>query len=186
MFSTITMSFEEVAATYNISLEEARISAVRVGGFCATNITQDVIDFHSKKLGEATAKKVFHSGPGPYVLVSSSFIEIAGLVEDEVAAILAHEEAHIHYEHMSTLEEGTSPENGPNILSNPEFELEADRYAAARYGRSVMRSALVKTIYAVAKAVAELEEVEDDSTKFEEIHAFMTQTLQYRLDALVA
>lgn len=186
MFTTITMSFEEVAKAFNISVEEARITAMKSGGFGAIHVTEDLIKMHTEKFGAETVNNVFKNGPGSYIIVSSSFIEIAGLSSEEVSAILAHEEGHVVHEHVTSSEAAKAREEGKH-LNVADFELEADRYAAARFGREVMRSALSKVIYTVAKAASELDEEEKDNAgHFDKVHAVMLKSVQYRLDALAA
>lgn len=73
------------------------------------------------------------------------------LSEKELAAIVAHEEGHVHHKHLEGLEAG--------LMDDLSKEIEADAYAAEKCGASTLYRALRKTVLASVQAMAAEDEM---------------------------
>ena len=151
MFPIIMLSNKESAEIFNCSEELCRKSSLMVGGFCAMNITKEVFDQYATALGsEEKTNSLFSKGLGGYVIVNTDIVEKAGFIGKELEAILAHEQAHLEFNHLG----GCTIETG--ILVDASFEIEADQYASNLFGKDVVISALRKIIKVVVDETVEV------------------------------
>ena len=77
------------------------------------------------------------------------------LSEDELNAIVAHEQGHIHYGHMHS----AAAEGVEGVIDNMQYELEADAFAIEKCGAAALLSGMKKAIASTLNAAIKHYEV---------------------------
>lgn len=98
---------------------------------------------HINQMASMQVKPTTMIKPGAYIVVLEDFIKT--LNEKEKEAIVFHEVGHLVSNHLVDIGPDTLLVH-ETVLVSTKAELEADQYAAARVGKSAMRSALEKII----------------------------------------
>ena len=141
-YNVDAVSVAEYDAIGDDLANESKRLLIDGGGFLSTFISQDALDAAAVQFkGTPWEKEVATTVAGPVIVMLAEVA--AELTEEEKLAILLHEEGHIVAEHGSKATKFIG-----KIVDHVEFELEADAYAAARIGGSILKSALVKVITA--------------------------------------
>lgn len=154
--------------------------AITLGGFWATEVTQEVIDasmsIFAEKASDDFKLGITSARLGKTICCVD---EIASkLSQVELHAILKHEEGHVVLDHAGKA--AASVING--IIVNDLFEIEADAYSVKSYGKEALRSAILKIINLQARycAASRTEKSQDEF-----FHELLTDSmLQKRLAAL--
>lgn len=100
------------------------------------------------------------------------------LSQEELGAIIAHEEGHIALGHVEKHKGRTG------VIADLSMELEADEYAASRCGARTMRAALGSTVTAIIAEMSALYSVPPEAQR--KIYMGAVRKLKPRLSALRA
>lgn len=71
------------------------------------------------------------------------------LTDEELCAVIAHEEGHIHYRHIEKTQAGeveTVNINSVEVINSISYELEADAYAVSKTSKEAMKNAFIKCL----------------------------------------
>ena len=129
-----------------------------VGGFAASKVTLELMEVIKNPIySDADREEVAEIGLNPYIMVLKDVWD--KMPEDERAAVLFHEEAHIVNGDLDNTvqEELLAFESCPNLrlIDSVEKEIKADSYAAARVGKDVMHAALLSVLKIQSELIAE-------------------------------
>ena len=82
------------------------------------------------------------------------FKEVLGKIsQTSLAAILSHEEAHLKFGHVESANAGSVKMTKNKVMSNLQFEIEADRHSAEKHGSVVVAKALEEVIHITVDAI---------------------------------
>ena len=132
MIKVVCLSVEEVSEMFDVSIDLARDSAIKCGGFAYTKFPKEVFEQYPKM------NKVFNMNED-FILISSTIVSEWDITEDEVKAIILHEEGHCvlnHVDHNASV----------GIQYNEENEIESDNYCIEKGYGVHLYSALNKII----------------------------------------
>lgn len=82
------------------------------------------------------------------------FKEVLGKIsQTSLAAILSHEEAHLKFGHVESANTGSVKMTKNKVMSNLQFEMEADRHSAEKHGSVAVAKALEEIIHITVDAI---------------------------------
>ena len=139
----VWLSIAQVAEMYNVSTEQAKESAFSVCGFAAISVTEENYQRNVAAQGEEAGGLI---KAGASIIAYRDMVEMANLSEEEVEAIIGHEEGHIQLGHLEGIEVKEVKNGEVNILENHEYELAADQFGANKTSPAAMASALRKIV----------------------------------------
>jgi beta-lactamase regulating signal transducer with metallopeptidase domain len=148
-------------------------AVVRQCGALAT-LKQDV-DYGAVRSVDGTRFADFNDYEG--VIFVAQYI-VDELNEEELGAIIAHEQGHISLGHLE------KHMGAKGIVDDMTVELEADAFAAAQHGPRAMRAALGKTLSSVIAALSADHDIPKEAKG--KIWRNAAKSLKPRLDALRA
>ncbi len=146
---TSSISIESVAGYLEIGDTATASKIIQAGGFLTILFTEEAIAacLASVDLNPVYKESIKELSPGYVIMATKEYIDV--MTEDELHAMLAHEDAHgLHgdLDHVTIHNEG--------FLVNQEAELKADAYAASKTSKEVMLSALIKALTMTASLQA--------------------------------
>ena len=147
---------------------------VSSGGACATTVTAALVSVLPAAIGgnlRIDEKVIFLYEP---------YFE--GMAPSEVRAIVAHEEAHCFLGHLKEIQ----TDGGPGVYVNNRNEMEADAYAADRFGAKNVRKAFVRLLMNQLKVeIANLPAEKTPSPqKIKTAKRLMVESMKTRFDNL--
>lgn len=164
------------SSVFGYTEEEYTQQAMQIGGMCTFDLSAELWKNLVAHCGNADiVNSVFAHGFTSYILMYTDYLEESGLNEQEINAILLHEEGHINLSH-NLLNAGKR-----GLVCEVSQELQADAYAVKLVGKDVMRSAINITCMHIIACMVKYHNV-DYNIAYD--HVMENSVIAVRLSAL--
>ena len=191
------MNFTTVSGIENIiyvdptpkTIPQAKQAIVNTGGFMFMYLQQEGLEVAKKHIVDPEEQRIItelcYEKKG-FILGFKEAMDL--LDEDELFAILAHEDGHLKHRHFENVQKTNLVQNF--IMDDIDKELEADSYAVSLVGKKVLKKALKKAMEHTYELQVELIRtnpfVEDADRMIENFrkHFFNSEAMLRRLEAL--